>query len=445
MSFLNSGDGSEHKWQGINQEYERTELSLAQVKERDLRDLRQEAKQLQNNDEANNILLRDFVLNVHYLQQNHNQLTWKQRLNILSYIGEAISQLHHENSIHRDLHSGNILYAKFNDVWVISDFGFCGPADKPLGSIYGNLPYIAPEVIFGKGYTFESDIYSIGMLMWEISSGKQPFVGLEHNYDLVMKIMNGMRPKIVPGTPLEYANLMTQCWDADPLKRSDIDTLNDKIAEILVPPISIFLITEYEIDEEDELSTDLRKYLQQYHNRLTWKERLDIIMVVIVAIRHLHDEGAIHRDLHSGNILYKQYSNSWYISDFGFCGPADMPLQRIIELIEQCWDADPSKRPNIDTLDNKVAEIRKSYYQNDTTSIDEYPNESNTSSSSIYVSSKKFKDVPTIYKSKNKMKKKYSDSFSSLFSEAKKYVSDINFRKHTSKFDFRNITRTFFK
>ncbi|CAI2181253.1 19283_t:CDS:2 [Funneliformis geosporum] len=117
-----------------------------------------------------------------------------------------------------DLHSGNILYCKNIDIWCISDFGFCGPADKPLGSIYGNLPYIAPEVIFGKGYTFASDIYSIGMLMWEISSGKQPFVGLEHNYDLVMNIMNGMRPKIVSGTPLEYANLMVQCWDADPFK-----------------------------------------------------------------------------------------------------------------------------------------------------------------------------------------------------------------------------------
>ncbi|CAI2176531.1 3517_t:CDS:2 [Funneliformis geosporum] len=131
-----------------------------------------------------------------------------------------------------DLHSGNILYSDYNGGWCISDFGFCGPADKPLGSIYGNLPYIAPEVIFGKGYTFASDIYSIGMLMWEISSGKQPFVGLEHNYDLVMNIMNGMRPKIVSGTPLEYANLMVQCWDADPLKRYDIDTLNDIIREI---------------------------------------------------------------------------------------------------------------------------------------------------------------------------------------------------------------------
>ncbi|CAI2186969.1 13977_t:CDS:1, partial [Funneliformis geosporum] len=40
------------------------------------------------------------------------------------------------------------------------DFGFCDPVDKPLESIYGNLPYVTPEVIVGKGYTFAPDIYS---------------------------------------------------------------------------------------------------------------------------------------------------------------------------------------------------------------------------------------------------------------------------------------------
>ncbi|CAI2165137.1 5341_t:CDS:2 [Funneliformis geosporum] len=175
----------------------------------------------------------------------------------------AIRHLHDEGAIHRDLHSGNILYKQYSNSWYISDFGFCGPADMPLQSIYGNLPYIAPEVISGERNTKASDIYSISMLMWEISSGQPPFAGIDHDFNLAMKIINGIRPKIISRTPLG-----------------------------------------------------------------------------------------------------------------------------IIELIEQCWDADPSKRPNIDTLDNKVAEIRKSYYQNDTTSIDEYPNESNTSSSSIYVSSK---------------------------------------------------------
>ena len=95
-------------------------------------------------------------------------------------------------------------------------------------------PYIALEVINGKEHTFKSDIYSIGMLMWEISSGQPPFVSYEHNYDLAMNIINGMRPKIVPGIPFEYECLMKQCWDADPLKRPDIITLWDKMNEIIL-------------------------------------------------------------------------------------------------------------------------------------------------------------------------------------------------------------------
>ncbi|GES75043.1 kinase-like domain-containing protein [Rhizophagus clarus] len=127
-----------------------------------------------------------------YLQQNHNQLTWKEK---------------------RDQN------------FRVSDLGFCGPANRPLKSIYGNLPYLAPEVIVGKEQTFKSDIYSIAILMWEISSGRPPFFNSEHNYYLAMNIVNGIRPNIVPGTPLEYKNLMIQCWDADPSKRPDIFTL----------------------------------------------------------------------------------------------------------------------------------------------------------------------------------------------------------------------------
>src|SRR5215813_5352615 len=114
----------------------------------------------------------------------------------------------------------------------ISDLGFCGPADKPLESIYGNLPYIAPEVIAGKPTTFASDIYSIAMLMWEISSGQPPFSNYENDYYLAINIINGIRPKIVPGIPLEYESLMKQCWDADPLKRLDSETLTFKLEEI---------------------------------------------------------------------------------------------------------------------------------------------------------------------------------------------------------------------
>src|ERR1043166_2726236 len=112
-----------------------------------------------------------------------------------------------------------------NKRFNISDLGFRGLADKSPENIYGNLLYIAPEVMTKREYSFASDIYSVAMLMWEISSGQQPSCNCEYDIDFVMSTVNGMRPEFVPGTPSEYESLMEQCWDADPLKRPNIRTL----------------------------------------------------------------------------------------------------------------------------------------------------------------------------------------------------------------------------
>jgi serine/threonine protein kinase len=209
-----------------------------------------------------------------YMQQNHNKLTWKQKVNITFEIIRALYFMHEENAIHRDLHSGNILYYELSDHWYISDLGFCGPADKSSKCIYGNLPYVAPEVINGKEYTFKSDIYSIAMLMWEISSGQPPFINYEHDYNLAINIINGIRPKIVLGTPIEYKNLMEQCWDADPSKRPNIYTLWNKIQEMNLyyqstPDESLQseIYSNSELDETNSLmnSTNSRLFTSKIH------------------------------------------------------------------------------------------------------------------------------------------------------------------------------------
>ncbi|CAB4443204.1 unnamed protein product [Rhizophagus irregularis] len=208
-----------------------------------------------------------------YLQQNHNQLTWKKRINITYEIILALYYIHKEKAIHRDLHSGNILYSQYNDHWYISDLGFCGPADKSSTSIYGNLPYIAPEVIVGRQYTFASDIYSIAILMWEISSGQTPFINYEHENDIVMNIINGIRPKIVPGTPLEYKNLMKECWDADPLKRPDVNALWRRMKRINLDyqnmsDDELFKseIDNLEMNKVEENYTSSRLFTSKIHN-----------------------------------------------------------------------------------------------------------------------------------------------------------------------------------
>ncbi|CAB4439226.1 unnamed protein product [Rhizophagus irregularis] len=188
----------------------------------------------QNSLNGNYMLVMD-IMDVslrEYLQQNRNQLTWKQKINITFEIARALYFIHKENAIHRDLHSGNILYSQLNNQWFISDLGFCGPANKSSTNIYGNLPYIAPEVIIGREYTIKSDIYSIAMLMWEISFEQPPFINYGHDYNLAMNIVNGIRPRIVSGIPAEYKDLMEQCWDSDPSKRPNTYTLWYRIQEM---------------------------------------------------------------------------------------------------------------------------------------------------------------------------------------------------------------------
>ncbi|CAB4407559.1 unnamed protein product [Rhizophagus irregularis] len=194
-----------------------------------------------------------------YLKQSYNNLIWKERIQIAYDIINGIDSIHNENAIHRDLHSGNILF-EYTQKFRISDLGFCGPVDKPLNSVYGNLPYIAPEVITEKNTTFASDIYSIGILMWEISSGQLPFVNYEHNYDLAMKIVNGMRPKIVPGTPLEYKKLMEQCWDADSTKRPDAITLETEMKKLLLS------FQKNQVESQNQIISNQHQQLSNYYS-----------------------------------------------------------------------------------------------------------------------------------------------------------------------------------
>ncbi|GBC21746.2 kinase-like domain-containing protein [Rhizophagus irregularis DAOM 181602=DAOM 197198] len=136
-----------------------------------------------------------------YLKHKHNEITWRERIQITDNIIYALSRIHKEGSIHKNLHSGNILFNLTSQLFYISDFGFRGPADRPSNSIYGNLPYLAPEIIADDHF-------------------------------LAINIINGIRPKIESGIPLEYKKLMMQCWDADPRRRPNLGELINKIFEM---------------------------------------------------------------------------------------------------------------------------------------------------------------------------------------------------------------------
>ena len=131
-------------------------------------------------------------------------LTLKDRITIFDCLCSALDDIHEKDLIHCDLHSGNILLQ--GGECYITDLGLCGPVDEKSSSkIYGIVPYIAPELFRGKKYTKETDIYSVGMLMWEIFASHPPFDDRAHNHCLIFDIcVEGLRPPILPGMPDDY-------------------------------------------------------------------------------------------------------------------------------------------------------------------------------------------------------------------------------------------------
>jgi serine/threonine protein kinase len=81
------------------------------------------------------------------------------------------------------------------------------------------IPYIAPEIFNGVEFSKASDIYSMGMIMWELTTGCKPFANIEHDADLIYKIIDGERPIITDDTPEDFANFIKKCWSSDPKKR----------------------------------------------------------------------------------------------------------------------------------------------------------------------------------------------------------------------------------
>ncbi|RIB19914.1 kinase-like domain-containing protein [Gigaspora rosea] len=70
----------------------------------------------------------------------------------------------------------------------------------------------------------KSDIYSLGVLLWELTSGTSPFNNLT-SVAVILKIINNEKEKVIPGTPTDYSELYKSCWSSDPDKRPTLEKI----------------------------------------------------------------------------------------------------------------------------------------------------------------------------------------------------------------------------
>ncbi|RHZ88307.1 hypothetical protein Glove_23g168 [Diversispora epigaea] len=183
-----------------------------------------------------------------YLKTNFQKLDWNAKLNLAKQIADILSFLHSNDIIHGKLNSENILI--HNGIIKFNVFGLTKIMPESLRfliNVLDPIEYIDPqylEIFNTIDRNKSSDIFSLGIILWEISSGTPPFeMESLSNRDLLNNIVKGKREMVIPGTPPKYKEIYSDCWDHNRNSRPSISQVVKNLSEIVITDEIVEFVT----------------------------------------------------------------------------------------------------------------------------------------------------------------------------------------------------------
>lgn len=234
--------------------------------------------------------------------QEHNPISTTEVISIMSQLIDAVNEAHQHGIIHRDLKPQNVLIDK-NGVVKVTDFGIALIENQipftQTNAVVGSIHYISPEQALGKKATKQSDIYSLGIILYELLTGKVPFDG-ESPLNIAMKHTDEDIPSVIEqnhnvSQALENVVIKATAKKLDDRYNNVLEMKNDLLTSMnkdrIDEPKLHFISPKREIDngETKVLNlNDLKKYKDDDYqeddsnNNHMMLKQLSLILVLLI-------------------------------------------------------------------------------------------------------------------------------------------------------------------
>lgn len=214
------------------------------------------------------------------LLKKRGKLTVPEVIDITLQITNGLSVAHDSYIIHRDIKPQNILILE-NGMIKITDFGIAVAMNATqltqTNSVMGSVHYLPPEQASGKGATLQSDIYSIGILMYELLTGKLPFRG-DNAVEIALKHLKEPMPSIrdeIPDIPQSVENIILKATAKNPKNRySDAREMHEDLKTCLDESRANELKITFKYPENDYDDTKLLKTVKPEKKKEISKEKV---------------------------------------------------------------------------------------------------------------------------------------------------------------------------
>ncbi|XP_058175424.1 mitogen-activated protein kinase kinase kinase 7 [Anopheles ziemanni] len=175
---------------------------------------------------------------------------------------EGVAYLHDMTPrpmIHRDLKPPNLLLVNNGTVLKICDFGTVTDKSTLMTNNKGSAAWMAPEVFEGSSYTEKCDVFSWGIILWEVIAREQPFKHIDTSFAIMWRVHQGSRPPLIDDCPKPIEQLMIRCWAQDPINRpsmKEVVSVMNELCKMFTgenEPIGDEIVPD---DEEDSYGMD---------------------------------------------------------------------------------------------------------------------------------------------------------------------------------------------